>query len=103
MVAQGSGGAAVVVSSPHAQIAFPNCAAYNMAKAALDMLMKTAASGWLPHRIRVNAIYPGWTDTPGERKLLDDASIRSAAKTLPLGRLATPEEIAAGVRFRCGP
>ena len=103
MLAQGDGGAAVIVSSPHGQIAFPNCMAYNMAKAALDMMMKTAATELLPHKIRVNAVYPGWTDTPGERKFLSDEGIRNAAPDLPLGRLATPEEIADAVLFLAGP
>jgi glucose 1-dehydrogenase len=103
MVKQGQGGAAVIVSSPHGQIAFPNCMAYNIAKAGLDMMAKTAAAELLSHNIRVNILYPGWTDTPGERKFMDDASIKEAAKGLPMGRLATSEEIAAGVRFLLGP
>ena len=103
MLTQGTGGAAVIVSSPHGQIAFPNCMAYNMAKAAIDMMMKTAATELLPDKIRVNAVYPGWTDTPGERKFLDDAAIRQAAAQQPLGRLATPEEIADAVVYLCGP
>ncbi len=103
MLAQGDGGTAVIVSSPHGQIAFPNCMAYNMAKAALDMMMKTAATELLPHRIRVNAVYPGWTDTPGERKFLSDEGIRSAAAELPLGRLATAEEVAGAVLYLAGP
>ncbi len=103
MVKQGEGGAAVIVSSPHAQIAFPSCMAYNIAKAGLDMMMKTAAVELLPHKIRVNAVYPGWTDTPGERKFFDDESIKKAAPSLPMGRLATSEEIAGGIRFLCEP
>jgi len=103
MVAQGQGGRVVIVSSPHAQIAFPNCMAYNMAKAALDQMMRTAAVELLPHRIRVNGIYPGWTDTPGERKYYSEEVLQKAAQTLPLRRLAQPEEIARGILFLVSP
>ena len=103
MIEQGDGGAAVVVSSPHAQIAFPRCMAYNMAKAALDQMMRTAAVELLPHKIRVNGVYPGWTDTPGERKFFSDEMIAKAAPGLPWGRLATPDEIARAVAFLADP
>jgi glucose 1-dehydrogenase len=99
MIAQKAGGAAVIVSSPHAQIAFPNCMAYNMAKAALDQMMRTAAVELLHHKIRVNCVYPGWTDTPGERKFLADEKIKQAATGLPWGRLATADEIAKAILF----
>jgi glucose 1-dehydrogenase len=103
MVKQGQGGSAVFVSSPHAQIAFPLCMAYNMAKAALDQMMRTAAMELLPHKIRVNSVYPGWTDTPGERKFFSDEAIYKAATGLPWGRLAAPEEIARAVLFLAEP
>lgn len=103
MIEQGRGGSAVIVSSPHAQIAFPLCMAYNMAKAALDSMMRTAATELLPHKIRVNCVYPGWTDTPGERKYFTDEAIARAAKGLPWGRLATADEIARAVLFLADP
>ncbi len=103
MIAQGQGGAVVIISSPHAQIAFPNSMAYNMAKAALDQMARTAALELLPHRIKVNIIYPGWTDTPGERKYFSEEAIQKASKGTPMGRLATPEEIAHGVFFLVDP
>jgi glucose 1-dehydrogenase len=103
MIEQGEGGSAVIVSSPHAQIAFPLCMAYNMAKAALDQMMRTAAAELLPHRIRVNSVYPGWTDTPGERKFFTDESLKKAAKGLPWGRLATADEIARAILFLADP
>ena len=96
-------GAVVIVSSPHGQIAFPNCMAYNMAKAALDQMAKTAATELLSHKIRVNCVYPGWTDTPGERKFITDEAIAKAAPGLPWGRLATSEEIAGAIRFLLEP
>jgi glucose 1-dehydrogenase len=103
MIEQKEGGSAVIVSSPHAQIAFPLSMAYNMAKAAIDQMMRTAAVELLPHRIRVNSVYPGWTDTPGERKYFSDEAIAKAATALPWGRLATPEEIARAILFLADP
>jgi glucose 1-dehydrogenase len=103
MIAQGQGGAVVIISSPHAQIAFPHSMAYNMAKAAIDQMARTAAVELLPHRIKVNIVYPGWTDTPGERKFFSEDAIQKASKGTPMGRLATPEEIAHGVFFLVDP
>jgi glucose 1-dehydrogenase len=103
MLKQGGGGNVIMVSSPHAHLAFPSCMAYNMAKAALDQMARTAAVELFDHRIRVNIVYPGWTDTPGERKFFSDDFLAKAAKQLPWGRLAKPEEIARGVVFLADP
>jgi glucose 1-dehydrogenase len=103
MIRQGQGGAVVIVSSPHSEIAYPLCMAYNMAKAAQDQMARSAARELLPHKIRVNIIHPGWTDTPGERKFFSDADIQKVAPLLPAGRLAQPEEMARGVLFLVDP
>jgi glucose 1-dehydrogenase len=103
LIDQRRGGAIVVVSSPHAVVPFPNCMAYNIAKAAQDSMARTAATELLPHRIRVNLLHPGWTDTPGERKFYSDADLARVAPTLPPGRLAAPSEIARGVVFLMDP
>jgi len=66
-------------------------------------MMRTAAVELLPHNIRVNAIYPGWTDTPGERKYYSEEVLQKASKSLPLKRLARPEEVARGILFLLGP
>ena len=81
----------------------PSCAAYNMAKAAVDQLGRTAALELAPYRIRVNLVYPGWTDTPGERKYFSEDMLRRGGEQLPLGRLARPEEIARGILFLVDP
>jgi glucose 1-dehydrogenase len=99
LIRQGQGGNIVVIGSPHAHIALPSCAAYNMAKAAVDQLARTAAVELLRHRIRVNIVHPGWTDTPGERKFFSDDVLQKAGAALPLGRMVRPEEIARGVLF----
>jgi glucose 1-dehydrogenase len=103
MIPRGEGGNMVFVSSPHAYKAIPGAMAYNMAKAALDQLARTAAVELAEHRIRVNIIHPGWTDTPGERKFFFDDELKEHGSNLPWGRLAKPEDIAHGVAFLCNP
>jgi glucose 1-dehydrogenase len=99
----GRTGAVVVVSSPHAHLAVPTCMAYNMAKAAVDQMARTAALELTTRRIRVNLVHPGWTDTPGERKYFSEEVLRRDAATLPWGRLARPEEIARAILFLLDP
>jgi glucose 1-dehydrogenase len=103
MIAQGSAGSIIMVSSPHAFIPVPNSMAYNMSKAATDHMARTAATELLDHRIRVNTVHPGWVDTPGERKFASDEEIAVRGAKLPWGRLGTPEEIARGIVFLCDP
>ena len=103
MIDQGQGGAVVCVSSPHALKAIPGAMAYNMAKAALDQMARSAACELAEHRIRVNIMHPGWTDTPGERKFFFEDELKARGSELPWGRLARPEEIARGVLFLCDP
>ncbi len=103
MVAAGNGGAMVVISSPHAHMAIPGAMAYNMAKAANDQMARTAACELAQHRIRVNIIHPGWTDTPGERKFFSEETLAAEGAKLPWGRLGKPEEIGRGAVFLCDP
>jgi glucose 1-dehydrogenase len=103
MIARGNGGSIVIVSSAHAHVAHHSSMAYNMAKAAIDQMARTAALELAPHRIRVNILYPGWTDTPGERKFFSEEVLQTASKALPAGRLARPDEIARGVIFLVDP
>ena len=93
----------VFVSSPHAYKAIPGAMAYNMAKAALDQMARTAAVELSEYRIRVNLVHPGWTDTPGERKFFFDKELEERGSQLPWGRLATPDDISHGVVFLVHP
>lgn len=103
LIRQNQGGSIVVVSSPHAHVAIPSSMAYNMAKAAIDQMAKTAALELVKFNIRVNLVHPGWTDTPGERKYFSETVLMTASRQLPLGRLAQPEEIARGILFLLDP
>ena len=99
MVKQGNGGSIVVISSPHAVIPVPTAMAYNMAKAAIDHMSRTAAIELAPHRIRVNIVHPGWIDTPGERKFFTEEQLAAGAKKLPWKRLGQPNEIGKAVAY----
>jgi len=103
MIKQGDGGAIVLVSSPHAFIPAPRSMAYNMSKAAIEHMARTAAIELSEFRIRVNVFQPGWTDTPGERKFASEDTLRTAGPKIPLGRLGTSEEMAEGILFLCDP
>jgi len=103
MLCQGPGGVIVMVSSPHAYIPVPKSMAYNMSKAAVDMMAKTAAIELARSGIRVNIVHPGWTDTPGERKFATEESLRNAGSFIPLGRMGTSEEVADAILVLCDP
>ena len=73
--------------------------AYGTAKAALIYLTRGLAVALAP-KVRVNAVAPALTDTPWVRKHYGDGSdrmISQAASAFPLGRIATPDEIAAAI------
>ena len=82
-------------------IAYPTTVPYGTAKAAVNHMAATIANELTSHRIRVNAIQPGWTDTPGERFYATEEEIKEGAKKLPLGRLATIEEMGRAATFLC--
>jgi len=64
---------------------------YGASKAAVVMLTKSLALELAPKGIRVNGIAPGWVDTPGNAAT---GRMAEAAASIPLGRVAQPEEIA---------
>jgi len=97
-------GTVVNVSSVNGQRVFPNLAAYNTSKAALDQLTRCAAIEWAPHGVRVNAVNPGVTVTNLHRRsgMTEEAYavfLARAKETHPLGRPGQPEEIAALILF----
>ena len=101
MIAQGTGGKIVFISSVHAEIPYVRSAAYNAGKAGLNHMAKTIAAELLPHRINVNVIEPGWIDTPGEHATFGDAFIAEQAAKLPWKRLGQPADIGKAATFLC--
>ena len=98
MVEHGSG-KIVFISSVQAERPYTVCCAYGAAKAGLNHLMRSIAVELSPHRINVNAIEPGWIDTPGERLALTEEQIAEKGQRIPWGRLGQPEEIGRAATF----
>ena len=99
MVARGGGGKIVFISSVQAEMPISLCVAYGAAKAGLNHMMRTISVELAPHRINVNAIEPGWIDTPGEHVSFSDETMANEGRALPWGRLGLPEDIGHAAAF----
>jgi len=107
MVASG-GGAIIMVASTASHAAFPQDAAYCASKGAVLALTRAMALDGAALGIRVNAVSPGYIDTPNLRGYFNaqhdpEAAELSAASASPLGRLGTPAEVAEVIAFLASP
>ena len=90
----------IIVSSVAAFGAVPGLAPYGASKAALISLTKSLAVEWATTGVRVNALCPGWTATDLNRGLWQDEKIYAElTAAIPMGRWATPEEMAGPALF----
>ncbi|HEU4356342.1 MAG TPA: SDR family NAD(P)-dependent oxidoreductase [Actinomycetota bacterium] len=103
LLGKGSG-CVLNLASIDGYVAEVGLAYYSAAKAAVISLTKTTALEWAPRGVRVNAIAPGWIDTPMNQPERDDpdAEARILAQ-IPMGRWGRPEEVAAAAVFLCSP
>jgi NAD(P)-dependent dehydrogenase (short-subunit alcohol dehydrogenase family) len=94
-------GAIVNISSINGIVAFPMRLAYSAAKAAVISMTKILAVEWASYGIRVNAVAPGNTETEMLKEAIDQGLIDVEAYLAhtPLGRFASPDEIADTVEF----
>ncbi len=93
MQTQAGGGVIIFVASVSALRPSPGTAAYGAAKAATLSLTQSLAVEWAP-KVRVVAVSPGMVRTEqSELHYGDEAGIAAVSKTVPLGRMALPEDI----------
>ena len=100
MVAQGGGGVIVNVASIMARLGSETASNYAAAKAGVESLTRSAAMALAPHGIRVNAIGPGFIDTPMTQPIRDEPVIGDQLiSRTPMGRMGSTEEVAAVAAF----
>jgi NAD(P)-dependent dehydrogenase (short-subunit alcohol dehydrogenase family) len=99
-----SGGGSIVNNASVAGLrGSPTLAPYVASKHGVIGLTKVAALEYVAHGVRVNAVCPGWTDTPIIHGLQEDPEVmKRIIGRVPAGRLGRPEEIAAAVLWLCG-
>ncbi|MFC1442283.1 SDR family oxidoreductase [Streptacidiphilus sp. N1-10] len=100
---QPDGGSIVMIGSVSGSRPSPGSAAYGAAKAGLDHLARSLAVEWAP-RVRVNTLVLGMVRTEASALHYgDEEGVAAVGRTVPLGRLAEPEEVGAAVVFLASP
>jgi NAD(P)-dependent dehydrogenase (short-subunit alcohol dehydrogenase family) len=94
MVERGRGGAVINLASGAAFRSSPRGVHYVASKAGIVGVTRAAALELAPHRVRVNAIAPGLTDTAQPRYGMSEEELQAAGRQVPLGRIGTPEDVA---------
>lgn len=99
MIEQNSG-CIIAISSTAGQRGEAFHSHYGASKGAIISLVKGLSTELAPHNILVNCVAPGWVDTDMARPALEKpADRRKVLATIPLGRVAKPEEIAGPIAF----
>ncbi len=93
------GGVIVNIASPAAVIAMKNGIMYTAVKAAVAAATRSAAAEFGSRNIRVVAIAPGPTPTDGAKMVVSEEGWERRRKSVPIGRLGTPEDIASAAVF----
>jgi NAD(P)-dependent dehydrogenase (short-subunit alcohol dehydrogenase family) len=104
LVERGEGGSLVAVSSVSAIHGAPGMEHYASAKAGVLALVRSLAVELARHRIRVNAVVPGWT----ESEMLDPGTanpkfVEATTKRTPVRRWGTPDDLGRAVAYLADP
>jgi glucose 1-dehydrogenase len=103
MIAQGTGGRIINISSVHEDWPMPGNAPYCLSKGGMRMLTRQAGIELGPHNVLVVGVGPGAVATPiNASTMADPEKMKVLDRAIPLGRMAEPEEIGNVVAFLAG-
>jgi NAD(P)-dependent dehydrogenase (short-subunit alcohol dehydrogenase family) len=103
MQAQPDGGSIIMIGSVSGTRPSPGTAAYGAAKAGLHHLVTSLAIEWAP-QVRLNTVVPGFVATESAAAHYGDADgVAAVAATVPLRRMATPDDVADACLFLASP
>lgn len=99
MIDQGEGGSIINISSVSSGPPLSRVFTYSASKAGVNSVTQYLAREFAPHRVRVNAIIPGFFPAEQNRKILDEKRIESIMSHTPMGRFGEPSELQGAVVY----
>jgi NAD(P)-dependent dehydrogenase (short-subunit alcohol dehydrogenase family) len=99
MVEAQQGGSIINISSIASDPPLSKVFTYSVAKGGINQLTRFLAREWAPHRVRVNAILPGFVPAEQNRKLLTPERTAQALGHTPMGRFGEPHELVGATIF----
>jgi NAD(P)-dependent dehydrogenase (short-subunit alcohol dehydrogenase family) len=93
LIDQGRGGSIINISSASSGPPLSKVFTYSVSKAGVNNLTQWLAREWAPHRVRVNAIAPGFFPAEQNRKILTQERVESIMKHTPMNRFGEAEEL----------
>jgi NAD(P)-dependent dehydrogenase (short-subunit alcohol dehydrogenase family) len=103
MVADGTAGRIIFISSINGISSEPNCSDYNTSKAGLHGFARSIAYDLAPHGITVNVVAPGWVRSPMSEPYLSEDVLAGRQRFNMTGRVGEPEDIAGAVAWLADP
>jgi NAD(P)-dependent dehydrogenase (short-subunit alcohol dehydrogenase family) len=100
MIKRGQGGKIVNISSQAGIVALPIRTAYCSSKAGVNQLTRNLAYEWAKYNINVNAVAPTFVETPFTEGMFKDKKFKDfVLESIPLGRMAKPEDVSYATLF----